>query len=298
MKKIPVILDTDIGTDIDDTWALAFLLKCPEIDLKLVLTDTGDTEYRAKLAAKLLQLANRTDIPVGIGLPFTDKQKFMEEWVKNYKLADYPGKIFRDGIKAFINIIENSCNKITLICISSMPNIAMAIEKKTHLVDKIRFIGMHGSIYKGYNGINKPSAESNVKYHNEACKKVFSMLKDISIIPLDTCGIVRLDGELYKKVLCSSDPVNKALIKNYLIWHKNVTWHVNYNPEKNTSVLFDTVPVYAAYERKLLKFKKIKIKITSDGMTVPDKNGYSVNAALEWKDINKFKEILVNRLTG
>jgi hypothetical protein len=34
-KKIPVIFDTDIGGDIDDTWALCFLLKCPELDVKL-----------------------------------------------------------------------------------------------------------------------------------------------------------------------------------------------------------------------------------------------------------------------
>jgi inosine-uridine nucleoside N-ribohydrolase len=53
-KPIPVILDTDIGGDIDDTWALAMLLKSPELDLKLVVTDTGNTTYRAGVAAKLL----------------------------------------------------------------------------------------------------------------------------------------------------------------------------------------------------------------------------------------------------
>ena len=36
MNRVPVILDTDIGGDIDDTWALAMLLKSPELDLKLV----------------------------------------------------------------------------------------------------------------------------------------------------------------------------------------------------------------------------------------------------------------------
>ena len=35
-KPVPVILDTDIGSDLDDTWALAMALKSPEIDLKLV----------------------------------------------------------------------------------------------------------------------------------------------------------------------------------------------------------------------------------------------------------------------
>ena len=47
--KTPVMLDTDIGDDIDDTWALVMLLKSPELDLKLVTTTCGKAEYRAKL---------------------------------------------------------------------------------------------------------------------------------------------------------------------------------------------------------------------------------------------------------
>ena len=38
---VPVILDTDIGFDVDDVWALAFMLRCPELDVKLVTTNTG-----------------------------------------------------------------------------------------------------------------------------------------------------------------------------------------------------------------------------------------------------------------
>ena len=55
-KKIPVILDTDIGEDIDDTWAMGFLLKCPELDVKLITTATDDTFLKAKLVAKFLEL--------------------------------------------------------------------------------------------------------------------------------------------------------------------------------------------------------------------------------------------------
>ncbi len=65
---IPVILDTDIGTDIDDTWALALLLRCPELDPKLILMETGDSTYRAKITAKLLAKAGRTAIPIGLGV--------------------------------------------------------------------------------------------------------------------------------------------------------------------------------------------------------------------------------------
>ena len=62
-----VILDTDIGTDIDDTWALGMLMNCPEVDLKAVVSAHADTEYRASLVAKLLEVWSRTDVAVGVG---------------------------------------------------------------------------------------------------------------------------------------------------------------------------------------------------------------------------------------
>ena len=66
--RTPVILDTDIGDDIDDTWALALLLRSPELDVKLVVGDYGKALYRARLIARFLTVAGRTDIPVGVGL--------------------------------------------------------------------------------------------------------------------------------------------------------------------------------------------------------------------------------------
>ncbi|MBT4979802.1 MAG: hypothetical protein HOM86_20945 [Gemmatimonadetes bacterium] len=61
--SIPVIFDTDI----DDTWALGFLLRCPELDVKLVTTDRGRPEYRAKLCCQILEAGGRQDLPVGLG---------------------------------------------------------------------------------------------------------------------------------------------------------------------------------------------------------------------------------------
>ena len=60
---IPVVLDTDIGTDIDDTWALALLLNSPELQLRAVVTSHGDARYRALLAVKFLESVGRIPAP-------------------------------------------------------------------------------------------------------------------------------------------------------------------------------------------------------------------------------------------
>ena len=97
---LPVIIDTDVGTDVDDMWALAFALRCPELDIRLITTCTGDVEYRAALVAKLLEVAGRTDIPIGLGLPLDSAPEPQKAWIEDYQLNLYPGVVIEDGICA------------------------------------------------------------------------------------------------------------------------------------------------------------------------------------------------------
>ena len=113
----PVILDTDIGHDVDDVWALVFLLCCPELDVKLITTTTGDTVYRARLVAKILELMGREDIPIGIGIPLDDNPHTHATWLGDYELKEYDGTVLRDGIGALCDTILDQDELVTLICI-------------------------------------------------------------------------------------------------------------------------------------------------------------------------------------
>src|SRR5260221_8969366 len=62
-----VLVDTDIGDDIDDALALALALRSPEIELRGVTTVFGDTLRRAYLASHLLHVYGREDIPIAAG---------------------------------------------------------------------------------------------------------------------------------------------------------------------------------------------------------------------------------------
>ncbi len=66
---VPIILDTDMGGDIDDALALAFALQSPELDVRAVTTVSDDTTGRARVAWKELGLYGRQDIPVAAGAP-------------------------------------------------------------------------------------------------------------------------------------------------------------------------------------------------------------------------------------
>ena len=300
-KRIPVILDTDIGGDIDDTWALAFLLRSQELDLRLVVTETGNTTYRAKVAAKMLEAAGRTDVPIGVGLHLGEETDRQSAWVEDYDLADYPGGICHDGVKTLIKTIMDSPELVTLVCIGPVPNIAAALEREPRIAEGARFVGMHGCLRKSpleYGGGGGIVKEYNVAADPKACQKVFTAPWDMVITPLDTCGFVRLAGEKYRVVRGFDDPLAQALMENYGIWLRagHGDWRREF--ESRSSILFDTVAVYLAFSEELLVMEKLGVRVTDDGYTVIDDEAKTINCATEWKDLSAFQNLLVERLTG
>lgn len=296
---IPVILDTDIGDDIDDTWALALLLKSPELDLKLVVGDYGESQYRARLLAKFLERAGRSDVPVGIGLDIPPRGDGRQAaWVKDYDLKSYPGKVHTNGVQALIDTVMNSPQPVTLICIGPVPNIAEALKREPRIAQRARFVGMHGSVRVGYGGAKKPDAEWNVKADPRSLQQVFAAPWDITITPLDTCGLVTLSGEKYRRVLEATNRIAADLIANYRIWLVNQPTLAQGMADHHSSTLFDAVAVYLAIRQDLCVMEKTNLRVTDDGFTVIDPQGKPVNAATKWKDLGAFEDFLVERLAG
>jgi inosine-uridine nucleoside N-ribohydrolase len=295
-RPIPVIFDTDIGDDIDDTWALTFLLKSPQFDLKLATTTYGKAEYRAKIIAKLLTVAGRTDIPIGLGAGGRDGVGGQQPWVKDYKLADYAGKVHEDGVGAVIDAINGSPQPLTVIAVGPLHTMAAVLERAPQVAAKATFVGMHGSVRKGYDG-GPVSPEWNVKANPAAAQKVLSAAwRQITITPLDTCGVVTLAGPRFAALQRSPDRGAQALLENYRIWAKKA----NVGELHASSVLFDTVAVYLANPgaKPLLTLETLPIVVTSDGFTRIDPQGRRMSVATAWKNLDGYRDLLVRTLTG
>ena len=74
-ERLTVILDTDIGADIDDAWALGFAMQSPDIDLVGVTITDGNTAARARVACKLLHVGGRDEVPVAVGRKTSDARR-------------------------------------------------------------------------------------------------------------------------------------------------------------------------------------------------------------------------------
>lgn len=301
----PVVLSTDIAGDIDDTWALAHLLRSPELDLKMVLTETGEARYRGSVAAKLLEVAERTDVDIALGLSsgvMADQYRHQGPWVADYDLAAYPGVVHEDGIQAFIDLVRASDETITVIAIGPVPSLAAAIKRAPDIAAKCNLISMHGAFDKGYGGGPVTDSEYNVRADVPALRTVFDAgWQSIKITPLDTCGIVYLDGENYQRIWSAMhDPLLRAVIENYAVWAPRVPWMDGISLlTRSTSTLFDDVAVYLAYGDDFIAYETIRFHLTDEGHTVRDPEGpHEAEVAIRWTDLEGFKTFLTGRLLG
>ena len=298
---IPVVLDTDIGFDVDDVWALAFLLQCPELDLKLVVSSTGDTEYSARLTAKFLHAVGRTDVPVGVGIPLDPVGRTHAAWLGDYQLSDYPGIVITDGVGGIIDAVTQSEDEVAIVSIGPLANIAATLVRAPQVTQNSRFIGMHGSLRRGYLGAPKPMKEYNVKIHTAACQQVFRTPWNISITPLDTCGLVSLQGADFAAVRDADGPLARAVLENHYGWFEAVKdWPVlgSMNPQERSSILYDTVAVYMAFSEELLDMESLPVLVTDDAKTIIDERGQVIRCATGWNDRGAFETLVAQRLAG
>jgi len=293
--KIPVIFDTDIGFDIDDTWALGMLVKRPELDVKLVLGSHGKSQYRAALLAKFLETVNRTDIPVGIGPPDNHPNSGRQSsWLGDYKVDSYPGTVYQDGVQAMIDIIMSSDEQVTIVTVGPLNNLAEALRREPRIAGKARVISNMGSIYKGMNDSPHPAKEFNASANIKATRQVLAAPWPVTITPLDTAGSIKLEGDDYRKVRESGHVVAETVIDNYRAWLPASVKHL---ADQSSTLLFDAPAVYLATLRdgdkdEFLRIETMPIGITSHGMTVVDPNARLIEVAIEWKDKREFQRYI------
>ena len=127
-----------------------------------------------------------------------------------------------------------------------------------------------------------------------SCRAAFKAPWDVTLTPVDTCGLIVLDGERYKRVCDCRTPLAQALMDNYRIW---AAQH-GAGAEERSSTLFDTVAVYLSFSEELLQMEKVRLAVTDDGFTRVDEAGKPVNCAVSWRDQEAFEEFLVQRITA
>jgi purine nucleosidase len=286
----PVIFDTDIGTDIDDAYALVALMHRPELRVLGVTTVSGDAVARARLAAKLMQVAGGmwASVPVYAGLSGSPQYMKQVDWAQGFSA---PNLHDSGGVEFMRRQIEMYPGEITLIAVGELTNVAALLNSEPGIGKKIRAISlMGGSIYRGYAPGSKPEPEWNIKSNASAARTVFTSGVPLLIAPLDSTADLKLSPEMRVTLFSRGIALNDALAALNSIWRHTNTWKGE-NP-----TLFDVLAVELVNPRHTYRLQALNIEVAADGLTQP-RVGAKPNAQVALEvDAAAFMKEFVERL--
>jgi inosine-uridine nucleoside N-ribohydrolase len=260
-----VWVDTDIGDDIDDAFALGLILRSPELHVLGISTAFGDTETRARLVDRFLAATSRSAIPVTAGV-HTETGNAMTQ--RTYA-ERFPAHVHPDGVQALLGEIKRHPGEITLIAIGPLFNIGAAIDRDPQTFRQLRrVVMMGGSIDRGYDGANgerRPAdAEWNIFCDPKGAAKLIASGVPIFMMPLDSTQI-HLDTAERDALFATGNPLTDQLTLLYYQW---VAHSGNHSP-----TLYDPVAAAFTFRPDLCPVTPMRIEVDAKGFTrqVPGK---------------------------
>lgn len=260
-EPIPVIFDTDIGTDIDDAYALVQIIRSPELRLVGVTTVSGDAVARARLAAKLLATADGDwkDVPVYAGISGTTQYLRQTEWASGFSS---PALNTSGGVEFMRQQINAHPGEITLIAVGELTNVAALLELEPGIGKKIKAIAlMGGAVQRGHAPGSKPEPEWNIKSNIAAARTVFTSGVPLLVAPLDSTADLKLIPEGRVKIFTRGLPLNDTLASLDFIWRHTNTW------KGDVPTLFDNLAVALVATPDIVPLTPLHLEIAADGLT-------------------------------
>ncbi len=280
---VNIVLDTDIGDDIDDALALLLALKSPELNVKAILTVCGDVETRAMLALRIMEEMNVRDIPVkaGSSKPLlesrpTDKPNqavALEGWES--RLLDRWRGHYRMSVADFIaSFIEESKGETVIVSVGPLTNIALALASNPWIVDKARLVMMGGCF-------SRQVAEYNIRRDPEAARIVFESGIPLTMVGLDvTLKCIMNDKQI--------EAFKSSKLREVRFVSKMMDAWMHCAKSRNP-ILHDPLAVAVSFTENFVTVKPMRISVEvrgeyTRGFTVPVEGAPNANVCVDVKN--------------
>jgi inosine-uridine nucleoside N-ribohydrolase len=263
--RTPVIIDTDVGDDIDDAFALTIALQDPRLEVIGITTAWGDTRTRTLLVRRLLETLGRKDVVVAQGpetpnsTPFTQKK-----WASGAR-DQRPAP---DAIEFLRQQVGQRPGEITLIALAPLSNIEALQERDPGVLRKLKQVAiMAGSIRAGYNrGGAIPVAQPDPEWNVVSAPKGLTLLLEsgvpVRMFPLDSTQL-KFDEVRRDRLFAYGSPASDALALLYHQWRLLNSWG------QLTPTLFDVIPVVWLLQPAACPLQPMRLKVDERGYTRP-----------------------------
>lgn len=291
MHRMKLLLDTDIGSDIDDAMALLLALRLPNFALEAVTTVYGHVDLRAKIAKKLLDLDNRS-VPVakGRGKPIYSPYKIWHAGIEGQGILDEPEiradcsscGVLPDAVELMTQTARAHPGEIDIVSIGPLTNLARAIESDVSFKANVR------RIWAMIGGISYPdpapprlvpetayvaTASHNIKTDVGAARRVITSGIPIVMVGNDVTTRVRINLEGIARIERCPDALSTAVMRLMHIW-LDYRSHLFGHPVEWTC-LHDALVVAEAYGMGFTEREPVDVEIFDDGSTEVRTNSMS-----------------------
>jgi inosine-uridine nucleoside N-ribohydrolase len=288
-----IIIDTDIGTDIDDAFGVGLALQSPEFKILGISTAWGDTHLRARLLTRFLKETGHSDIPIAMGIA---KERPGKPEILSQ--APYAERVpadqkYPNTVDFLLEQIRLYPGEITLIAIGPETNLGAAIDRDAATFRKLkRVVLMGGSVYRGYGQFNYgkthgPDPEWNILCDIQAAQKVFSSGVPLYVMPLDSTQI-KLQELERAEIFKTGTPLTDALLVLYEQWSHGGT---------QTPTLFDAVAVAYAMHPELCPAQPMRLRVDDQAYTRIESGAPNAQVCLR-SSSDQFLEFFLPRIVS
>jgi purine nucleosidase len=256
-----ILLDTDLGDDIDDAYALVFALLHPNIELVGVTTVWGDTGARARMARHLLDLWGYGYVPVyaGVGKPILGSAQVD---VSQAQLAMTPPNVAAASTVHAVDAIRNTYaqagSDIALVTIGPLMNLGLALAVDPSLAERIPHVYVMGG------NVAEAEPEWNIRCDPIASAVVLRSGVPLTLVPFNVTQQTWLDADHIAALEAVPSEPMRWLMQLTQAWHADKTYW---------PVLHDPLTVAIAADNALVRTERVALDVIDPGTTVvvPDR---------------------------
>ena len=271
-----IVLDTDMGSDVDDALCLALALASPEIEVAAVTTVGNESAERARISARLLELAGEPQVPVfaGCRVPvlagpgfnwFGHEGEGITEPGRAPKISD------EHAVDALLRL-SHGPEPLDVVAVGPMTNLAVALMKDPDFAGRVRSLTIMGGHIRHaeYGGhVFRPGVDYNLCSDPEASYVVLRSGIPIRLVTADVTLRTGLLEEDLTRIDSVDTPFHRALAAAIRIW----------TPVKNrlfsragcdvddahAAFLHDPLTLAVLYDESFCTFETLEIEAVIEG---------------------------------
>jgi purine nucleosidase len=260
-----VVLDTDIGTNVDDVLGLVLLACDANVELRAVTTVGGDVALRARHALRVLHLLGRDDVPVHAGIESPPPERGIWPLESGGPFSKKRKRVSRRGVDALIQAVRRSPGDVTMVAIGPLTNIAAAIARDPGWARSLRRLVVMGGDFA--NG----TAEHNLASDVGGARTVLSSGAPMVFVGLDVTTTVTFDNSDLDAMARSESPLVSVISDQARAWWRRIG--------RQWSYPHDALAVLTLLEPDLFEFGRGGFRLLADGSIAPDSDAPLIDYA-------------------